>query len=325
MEPGRVSSVIVIALTKEAQDPTDPGACWTTRGALRVDGRDEGVAVVSGQSRTLALPREFPPPTAFATLRSDTFPLAHLLERIASGINGIFRDSSRGALFDERMSLRDALGSGRGTRHLLSPPAGGDVARLSARSPRLDRLTASGRRAGRRSAVATAGAGVAGGQNQGRVVHATEPRIRAVGVCVPRLAYVLNGMRRSNSRQSRARRCMDALQKSLAGHTGVRRPSMRTPAALEDVCTLRSHFVPYVSKDAGNDLSTRSCMRCSCSNTIGSHSELMELDRLRRSKSQYKSLVEASASRSGRATTSSSSRSSAAVQHARSTGTRHAS
>ena len=53
---------------------------------------------------------------------------------------------------------------------------------------------------------------------------------------------------------------------------------------------LRSHFVPYASHDP-----TRNLQAVLVLDTIASHTELMEVDRLKRSKSQYKSLVEASA------------------------------
>jgi diguanylate cyclase (GGDEF)-like protein/PAS domain S-box-containing protein len=53
---------------------------------------------------------------------------------------------------------------------------------------------------------------------------------------------------------------------------------------------LRSHFVPYTSHDPSKKLQAVLVL-----DTIASHTELIELDRLKRSKSQYKSLVEASA------------------------------
>jgi PAS domain S-box-containing protein len=78
---------------------------------------------------------------------------------------------------------------------------------------------------------------------------------------------------------------LEALQKALAG----RRYSMhlfrtsRSGGRLH----LRSHFVPYASQKLQAVLVL---------DTIASHTELIELDRLKRSKSQYKSLVEASSS-----------------------------
>ena len=53
---------------------------------------------------------------------------------------------------------------------------------------------------------------------------------------------------------------------------------------------LRSHFVPYTSHDPSKKLQAVLVL-----DTIASHAELIELDRLKRSKSQYKSRVEASA------------------------------
>ena len=78
-----------------------------------------GCRGIATSADILVLPREFPPPTD-RLLASDStgFPLGYLLTEVERArINGIYKEFMRaGAVFDERMSLRDIGGVARAVR-----------------------------------------------------------------------------------------------------------------------------------------------------------------------------------------------------------------
>jgi len=290
MEPGRVSSIVVIALTKAAQEPFGPARLLDdARRFAEWIGGLKGLPWYRDESGALVLPQEFPAPTAVAGPPDGAaFPLAHLLASDdRERYNARFREVLRsGALFDEPMTLRDAQGMLREVRVVCMartgsselPPVVGTIAAARAAAPRaapepvtdlLSRLPV---------VVWLVDA-------SGRVVHATgnEPR---------RWGMVEEARTRPEWQQAFAFKpesvatVRAAIDKALAGQPSYDVRNSRTSRSGGRL-NLRSHFVPYLGKQLQAVL---------IMDTIASPSELLETDRLRRSKSQYKSLVEASAS-----------------------------
>ena len=205
-------------------------------------------------------------------------------------INGIYKEFLRaGAVFDERMSLRDINGVARLVRVICvtRPPIGNAVAPVVG-------TIAAAKGAPERPVEATADllarlpVLVWLVDSQGRVVHAqsTDPKrwgLRAETRLRPQWDEAFEF--KSESRAA----MLNALQKSLDGTPVFDVVNARTSRSGGRLA-LRSHFVPYTSHDPSKKLQAVLVL-----DTIASHTELIELDRLKRSKSQYKSLVEASA------------------------------
>ncbi len=291
MEPGRASSIIVIALTKEAQEPFGPARLLEdARRFAEWMGGLQGLPWYRDDRGRLVLPGEFPaPPDAAGAADAASFPLAHLLaaeER--ERINLAYREFLRsGSMFDERMTLRDAQGAARDVRVVcMVRPGAADgpapvIGTIAAARPVAPRVSAE------------SGADLLSKlpvvvwlvDSTGRVVHVTgsEPR---------RWGMVAEARTRPEWQQAFAfkpesvRVVQDALQKALGGQPSFDVRTARTSPSGGRL-NLRSHFVPY----AGKQLQAVLVM-----DTIASPFELLEIDRLKRSKSQYKSLVEASAS-----------------------------
>ena len=293
MEPGRESSVIVIALTKAAHEPFGPNRLLEdARRFAEWMGGMQGLPWYRDERGVLVLPREFPPPTdRLVTSDSTAFPLGYLLtEAERARINGIYKEFLRaGAVFDERMSLRDTTGVARSVRVICvtRPPVGNAVA------PVVGTIAAAAS-APQRPVEATADllarlpVLVWLVDAQGRVVHAQSPDPRRWGLRTEtRLRPQWDEAFEFKS-ESRAA-MLNALQKSLGGTPVFDVVNARTSRSGGRLA-LRSHFVPYTSHDPSKKLQAVLVL-----DTIASHAELIELDRLKRSKSQYKSLVEASA------------------------------
>ncbi len=293
MEPGRESSVIVIALTKAAHEPFGPTRLLEdARRFAEWLGGMQGLPWYRDERGQLVLPREFPPP-ADRLLASDPtgFPLGYLLnESERSRINGIYKEFLRaGAVFDERMSLRDAGGVARSVRVMCvtRPPIGNAIAPVVG-------TIAAAKSAPERPVEATADllarlpVLVWLVDAQGRVVHAQSPDPRRWGLKTETRLRPKWDEAFEFKTESRAA-ILNALQKSLAGTPVFDVVNARTSRSGGRLA-LRSHFVPYTSHDPSKQLQAVLVL-----DTIASHTELIELDRLKRSKSQYKSLVEASA------------------------------
>ena len=293
MEPGRESSVIVIALTKAAHEPFGPNRLLEdARRFAEWMGGMQGLPWYRDERGVLVLPREFPPPTdRLVTSDSTAFPLGYLLteaERVR--INGIYKEFLRaGAVFDERMSLRDTSGVARSVRVICvtRPPIGDAIAPVVG-------TIAAAKGAFERPVEATADllarlpVLVWLVDAQGRVVHAQSPDPKRWGLRTEtRLRPQWDEAFEFKS-ESRAA-MLSALQKSLGGTPVFDVVNARTSRSGGRLA-LRSHFVPYTSHDPSKKLQAVLVL-----DTIASHAELIELDRLKRSKSQYKSLVEASA------------------------------
>ena len=293
MEPGRESSVIVIALTKAAHEPFGPNRLLEdARRFAEWMGGMQGLPWYRDERGILVLPREFPPPTDRLLVSDSTsFPLGYLLpEGERARINGIYKEFLRaGAVFDERMSLRDMSGVARLVRVICvtRPPIGNTVAPVVG-------TIAAAKGAPERPVEATADllarlpVLVWLVDAHGRVVHAqsTDPKrwgLRAETRLRPQWDEAFEF--KSESRAA----MLNALQKSLGGTPVFDVVNARTSRSGGRLA-LRSHFVPYTSHDPSKKLQAVLVL-----DTIASHTELIELDRLKRSKSQYKSLVEASA------------------------------
>ncbi|HZA95129.1 MAG TPA: PAS domain S-box protein, partial [Burkholderiaceae bacterium] len=293
MEPGRESSVIVIALTKAAHEPFGPSRLLEdARRFAEWMGGMQGLPWYRDERGVLVLPREFPPPTdRLVTSDSTAFPLGYLLtEAERARINGIYKEFLRaGAVFDESMSLRDTTGVARAVRVICiaRPPIGNAVAPVVG-------TIAAAKSAPQRPLEATADllarlpVLVWLVDSQGRVVHAQSPDPGRWGLRTEtRLRPQWDEAFEFKS-ESRAA-MLSALQKSLSGTPVFDVVNARTSRSGGRLA-LRSHFVPYTSPDPSKKLQAVLVL-----DTIASHAELIELDRLKRSKSQYKSLVEASA------------------------------
>ena len=293
MEPGRESSVIVIALTKAAHEPFGPNRLLEdARRFAEWMGGMQGLPWYRDERGVLVLPREFPPPTdRLVTSDSTAFPLGYLLtEAERARINGIYKEFLRaGAVFDERMSLRDTGGVARAVRVICvtRPPVGNAVAPVVG-------TIAAAKSAPERPIEATADllarlpVLVWLVDAQGRVVHAQSPDPRRWGLRTETRLRPQWDEAFDFKSESRAA-MLNALQKSLGGTPVFDVVNARTSRSGGRLA-LRSHFVPYTSHDPSKKLQAVLVL-----DTIASHAELIELDRLKRSKSQYKSLVEASA------------------------------
>ncbi|HYM46979.1 MAG TPA: PAS domain-containing protein, partial [Burkholderiaceae bacterium] len=293
MEPGRESSVIVIALTKAAQEPFGPARLLEdARRFAEWLGGVQGLPWYRDERGQLVLPREFPPPTDRLLASDPTgFPLGYLLtESERARINGIYKEFLRaGAVFDERMSLRDVGGVARAVRVICvtRPPAGnaiapvvGTIAAAQSMPERPVEATA--------DLLARLPVLVWLVDAQGRVVHAQSPDARRWGLRAETRLRPQWDEAFEFKPESRAA-ILHALHKSLRGtpvFDVVNARTSRSGGRLH----LRSHFVPYISPDPSKKLQAVLVL-----DTIASHTELMALDKLKRSKSQYKSLVEASA------------------------------
>ena len=189
MEPGRESSVIVIALTKAAHEPFGPARLLEdARRFAEWLGGTQGLPWYRDERGQLVLPSEFPPP-ADRLLASDPtgFPLGYLLtEAERARINAVYKEFLRaGAMFDETMSLRDVNGGTRLVRVtcVTRPPIGNSVAPVVG-------MIAAARSAPPRPVEATADllarlpVLVWLVDAQGRVVHAQSPDARRWGLKV---------------------------------------------------------------------------------------------------------------------------------------------
>ncbi|MEP6607499.1 MAG: diguanylate cyclase [Burkholderiaceae bacterium] len=294
MEPGRESSVIVIALTKEAHEPLGPARLLEdARRFAEWMGGMQGLPWYRDERGQLVLPREFPPPSDRLLTSDPTgFPLGYLLtDAERARINGIYKEFLRaGAVFDERMNLRDVGGVARAVRVVCvtRPPIGNAVAPVVGT---IAAATSAPQRAIEPTADLLARLPVLVWliDSNGRVVHAQGPDPRRWGLKTEVRLRPQWDEAFDFKTESRAA-MLNALQKSLAGtpvFDVVNDRTSRSGGRLH----LRSHFVPYTSNDP-----TKKLQAVLVLDTIASHAELIELDRLKRSKSQYKSLVEASAS-----------------------------
>jgi diguanylate cyclase (GGDEF)-like protein/PAS domain S-box-containing protein len=291
MEPGRATSIIVIALTQAAQEPFGPARLIedARRFAEWVGGL-QGLPWYRDERGLLVVPQEFPPPDPAQATEAGAFPLGYLLapaER--ERLNGVFREALRsGDLFDERLSLRDVQGTAREVRVVcMARPTGADGL-----APVIGTIAAA-RPVPVRAPTADPGSDLLSRlpvvvwlvDSGGRVLHATgaEPR---------RWGMVAEARMRPEWQHAFAFKPESvpaiqlALQKALAGQPSFDVRNSRTSLS-GGILNLRSHFVPY----AGRQLQAVLVM-----DTIASPSELLEIERLKRSKAQYKSLVEASAS-----------------------------
>jgi diguanylate cyclase (GGDEF)-like protein/PAS domain S-box-containing protein len=292
MEPGRSTSVIVIALTEETRAAFGPERLLEdARRFAEWIGGAEALPWYRDETGRLVTPDGYPPPSDDATTPDPhAFPLAHLMaEGERARVNGQYRAALRsGAVFDECVQLTDAAGTlqtqrivclarpplGNGAVHsivgaLAAPPAGavaqvtqapGD---LMARLPVLVWLI----------------------DAHGRVVHAQGNEPRRWGLrAEPRLRPQWDEAFEFKS-ESRLP-VLDALQKALRGEPAFDVVNARTSRSGGRL-HLRSHFVPYTGAKHNAVMVL---------DTIASPTELLEVDKLKRSKAQYKSLVEASAS-----------------------------
>lgn len=292
MEPGRPGSVIVVALTEavEVEKKSVPLLDDALRLAEWIGGQ-QGLPWFRDPRGRLVTPREFPQMEGDRpTVDPHAFPLAHLVpDADRARINGQYRAALRaGGAFDDCMQLRDVKGVLRNVRVvcLSRPPRGsgavhsviGTIAEARAGAATTVRETA-GDLLGRLPVLVWIV------DVQGRVVHAqgAEPRrwgVRAAPSLRPQWDEAFEF--KPESRLA----VMNALQKALRGEAVFDVVNARTSRSGGRL-HLRSHFVPY----AGAHSSAAMVL-----DTIASPTELLELDRLKRGKALYKSLVEASAS-----------------------------
>lgn len=288
LEPGSPSSVVVVALTREVR-PAAPSAPLLddARRISQVVGGDGALPWCRDDHGRLVVPDPFPPPPEAERALDDLgFPLAYLVPPAdRASVDALYLDALRtGGLFDQRVRLVDAAGAMRLVRVvcMTRPPTGRGLTPLV-------------------GAIAEPASGTAAAQAgeilsrlpvlvwmvdaNGRLVHVqgddpgrwglrAEPRLR------PRWYEAFEV--RSEWRFP----MMNAIGKALRGkpvYDVVNARTGRSGGRLQ----LRSHFVPHEHDGQ------RAVMVL---DTIASPNELLEIDQLKRSKAQYKSLVEASAS-----------------------------
>lgn len=293
MEPGRASSVMVIALTRAQPEPFGSGRLLDdARRFAEWIGGLQGLPWYRDERGVLVVPREFAAPTHEAQAEADAdpaaFPLGYLLAAEDKGrVSALYRDFLRsGTVFDETMSLREVHGGQREVRVVCVVRPAGD-----GRAPVI-------------GTIATARAVVAAKvpkdaiadlisrlpvivwlvDSSGRVVHATGDPQRWGMVAEARTRPEWHAAFAFKPESLPA--VQEALQKALRGQPTFDLRNARTSRSGGRM-NLRSHFVPYEGKRMNAVLVL---------DTIASPSEMLEIDRLKRSKSQYKSLVEASAS-----------------------------
>jgi diguanylate cyclase (GGDEF)-like protein/PAS domain S-box-containing protein len=292
MEPGRATSTLVIALTRAMHEPFGPARILEdARRFAEWIGGLQGLPWYRDERGVLVVPSEFPPPDESQRVVDPTgFPLGYLLtpddrERI----NGLYRDFLRaGTVFDESMALRDTQGVSRDARVIcMVRPGAGEGA-----------SSVIGTIAAARSAPAPRPAVSAGADllsrlpvvvwlvdANGRVVHATGPDPGRWGMVAE--ARTRPEWQAAFAFKPESMPVVEAaLQKALQGRATFDVRNARTSRSGGRL-NLRSHFVPFEGKGV---------LAALVLDTIASPSELLEIDRLRRSKAQYKSLVEASAS-----------------------------
>lgn len=293
MEPGRSGSIMVLALTRAVQDapaaPTLPDDARRFAQWMGASVGTGGAPWYRDERGVLVMPQAFAGPLdAVAPTDAQAFPLSHLLSTSErERVNAAWREALRNdTVFDEALALRDAQGAASERRVLCvarAAPVGGlapvigtlaeprpvpapvpveRTADLLSRLPVLVWLV----------------------DAAGRVVHAAgnDPR---------RWGLVLEARTRPSWEAAFAFKpeSFAAVQAALAGALqgkptfDVRNErTSRSGGRLN----LRSHFVPFEGKGLRAAL---------VMDTIAAPHELMEIDRLKRSKAQYKALVEASA------------------------------
>lgn len=291
MEPGRVSSIMVIALTKAAHEPFGPARLLEdARRFAEWIGGLQGLPWYRDERGVLIVPREFPAPEEGQRASDATaFPLAYLLAaEDRERVHALYREFLRsGTVFDERMALRDTQGVPREVRVVcVVRPSGAEslapvIGTIAAARPEAPRVPAEPVA----DLLSRLPVVVWLVDTSGRVVHATgsDPR---------RWGMVAEARTRPEWHAAFAFKpeslpvVQEALQKALRGKPSFDVRNARTSRSGGRL-SLRSHFVPYEGKRMQAVL---------VMDTIASPFELLELDRLKRSKGQYKSLVEASAS-----------------------------
>ncbi len=225
------------------------------------------------------------------TSDSTAFPLGYLLtEAERARINGIYKEFLRaGAVFDERMSLRDNGGVARAVRVICvtRPPIGNSVAPVVG-------TIAAAKSAPARPIEATADllarlpVLVWLVDAQGRVVHAQSTDPQTLGYAHRNAAAPAMGRGiRVQERVSRSdAKCAAEVARWHARIRRRQRPHQPLGRPLGTAQPLRALHQPRSKQEAAGGAGARhDCVA----------RELIELDRLKRSKSQYKSLVEASA------------------------------
>ena len=292
MEPGRVSSVMVIALTKAAHEAFGPERLLEdARRFAEWIGGLQGLPWYRDEHGVLVVPPEFPAPDESGQGPTNAFPLAYLLapeER--ERVDGHYRDFLRsGSVFDEVMALRDTQGVPREVRVVcVVRPLGAEGRGAGHRHHRGGQARRSGSQSADRRhggpAVAAAGHRVAG--RQFRACHARHRNGSAALGHGGRSAHAPEWHAAFAFKPESLPTVQEALQKALRGQPTFDLRNARTSRSGGRM-NLRSHFVPYEGKRMNAVLVL---------DTIASPHELLEIDRLKRSKAQYKSLVEASAS-----------------------------
>jgi len=284
-------AIAVLALSTSPEGAADRELGTDARRLAEWLGADSMDVWYRDETGHLVLPKRFDPGQPLRpTADSDAFPLAQLVpEAERPYVNTLYREQlADGHTFDERLTLTDAEGAKRSVRVVClsrSGFAGRGSAVIGIASPsetlRKSRIARSDLLSELPVLIWLIDAG-------GRVVHAHASDVQRWGLRIePRLrpnwASALALLPDSEEAFGRA------VGLALGGRPTFDLLNYRTGRSGGKLA-LRSHLVPFRSS-AGDGQGPRAVM---VMDTIASAQELLETERLRLSKAQYKDLVEAS-------------------------------
>ena len=288
---GGQAAIAVVSLTARPEYPADRELGTDARRLAEWLGADSTEVWYRDETGHLYLPKRFDPGQPLEQdADSDAFPLAPLVPQDERPyINTLYREQlSAGYTFDQRLTLIDADGANRSVRVVcLSRPAfGGQSGAL------IGVVSDSGGcgrpQIGRSDLLSDLPVLIWLIDASGRFVHAHSSDVQRWGLRIdPRLRphWTTALALRPGSEEA----FESAVQKALEGKPTFDLLNYRTGRSGGKM-PLRSHFVPFQSPGGDPD-SQRAVM---VMDTIASVRELLEAERVRVSKAQYKDLVEAS-------------------------------
>lgn len=292
VEPGQADSPVVIALTRaEDEHSGSAGLMEDARRLVQWCGAGAGEPWYRDEHGRLFLPRQFV--AAFGGAGGNValdFPLAHWVhEAQRPAVNAAYRETlERGETFDRAIELVDLAGRAKPMRVVClvasaKPPGFAPVIGVLARAPRDAVLPRAGDLMRRMPVLVWLV------DRSGCVVAArgSEPWRWGMREGLPPRPIWADAF---GFRGDAQRDVQTALRRALAGRASFDLVNSRVTTAGGRI-VLRSHFVPFSLSTEGSAAPAVLVL-----DTVASPQQLSEIDRLRRSKAQYKALVDASIS-----------------------------